>query len=1085
VSTASANPTGQEPSGPTLDATSPWLGLASFTEDTRAYFYGREEEVAELARRVQRKLLTVMFGQSGLGKTSILRAGLVPRLRGQGYCPVYVRIDYRRDAPEPAAQIKAAIAATARHSGEWTQAGVAVAGESLWEFLHHRDDVLRDEHGQTLIPLLIFDQFEEIFTLAQTDDFGRARASRFIADLSDLVENRPPKTLEARLEHDDAAAECFDFARSDYRVLIALREDYLAPLEGLKSSMPSITQNRLRLAPMTGTQALEAVRRPGGRLVSEDVAEAIVRFVAGGAEIANAEVEPSLLSLICRELNDKRLAEGRPEISLDLLAGSHATILAQFYERSLADQPDAVRRVIEDELLTESGFRENIAEERIVSLFNGAGAAPGTLALLVDRRLLRIEERLDVRRAELTHDVLCAVVKSSRDLRHEREARDRTERLLTEQRERELAARTGLVRARKVAAACAVLAVAALAALVVAFISAQQARRAQREAQDTRVAAEVARSQAEHLLGYLNEDFEVELAGFGRLTLVKELAEKEVEYYRSLPESLRTADTRRSAAIAEIRYGVVLQKAYDLDESDRTLTAAVAALEKMRADGDRSEGTAIGLALGLSAMADVANRKTGATATAEVDDYNRRAVETLAPFGEAPGASASSRRAFATVAISAASYANGDAAFELFDRGKKALESLGALSLTDLNAAADYTNALVYQSIELFRLDRVAELQRATDQGRLLADEVLAQRPGHLVALEARMVLEGLAAVPLERALRIREALTLLDRSFADAQGLLRLDPTNIDSRNRARFSRTTAAANWLRLGQPRRALAAYQQAIEMMQGAGRESDTNGDIYAEVASGYATVLQDVGDSAGAKASLAEAAAMLDAVAKKSGAGSGRVVEARCGYDRARGRIALLQGNFTAAREITKSTLDAVGKLAWGHGYGVSAYLCKSRVAGTLAEAAVDLGDYAAAEAAITAVGAAPPGAKSEDVEAVRIRLILWHAIALARSGRAREAASVIAPIVEFERERYARNHEDELQRLSYAQALYAQALATPGNHDALLAQATRIVAALPREMQQLSSVRSWRERIAAESRTPSATVRARAEGAVG
>ena len=94
---------------PTVDASNPWLGLASFTEETRAFFFGREEEVAELARRVQRKLLTVLFGQSGLGKTSILRAGLVPRLREQGYCPVYVRIDYSREAPEPAEQIKQAI----------------------------------------------------------------------------------------------------------------------------------------------------------------------------------------------------------------------------------------------------------------------------------------------------------------------------------------------------------------------------------------------------------------------------------------------------------------------------------------------------------------------------------------------------------------------------------------------------------------------------------------------------------------------------------------------------------------------------------------------------------------------------------------------------------------------------------------------------------------------------------------------------------------------------------------------------------------------------------------------------------------
>src|SRR5205823_7932142 len=138
--------------------------------------------------------------------------------------------------------------------------------------------------------LLIFDQFEEIFTLAQSDDFGRQRAAQFIDDLADLVENRAPKALEDRIEHDDAAAEKFDFARADYRILIALREDYLAPLEGLKGTMPSITQNRMRLARMTGAQALAAVMNPGGKLVSEEVAAAIVRFVAGGAELANAEV---------------------------------------------------------------------------------------------------------------------------------------------------------------------------------------------------------------------------------------------------------------------------------------------------------------------------------------------------------------------------------------------------------------------------------------------------------------------------------------------------------------------------------------------------------------------------------------------------------------------------------------------------------------------------------------------------------------------------------------------------------------------------------------------------------------------------
>ena len=81
---------------------------------------------------------------------------------------------------------------------------------------------------------------------------------------------------------------------------------------------------------------------------------------------------------------------------------------------------------------------------------------------LVDRRLLRIEERLDVRRVELTHDVLCSVVRASRDLRHEREARDEAERKLAAQRARERATRKALVRARQIAAVCAVLAIGAI-----------------------------------------------------------------------------------------------------------------------------------------------------------------------------------------------------------------------------------------------------------------------------------------------------------------------------------------------------------------------------------------------------------------------------------------------------------------------------------------------------------------------------------------------------------------------------------------------------------------------------------------------
>ncbi len=145
-----------------------------------------------------------------------------------------------------------------------------------------------------------------------------------------------------------------------------------------------------------------------------------------------------------------------------------------------------MRKFIEDEMLTESGFRESLAEERVRKAFAAVGAPPDTLAKLVDRRLLRIEERLDVRRVELTHDVLCGVVKASRDLRLEREARDEAERKLAAQRERERATRKALVRARQIAAVCAVLAIVAVGGAVFGYVSMKRAQEAEAEGDSRR-----------------------------------------------------------------------------------------------------------------------------------------------------------------------------------------------------------------------------------------------------------------------------------------------------------------------------------------------------------------------------------------------------------------------------------------------------------------------------------------------------------------------------------------------------------------------------------------------------------------------
>jgi tetratricopeptide (TPR) repeat protein len=1071
-------PAGQAAQAASVDAQHPWLGLASFTEETRAYFYGREEEVAELDRRVQRKTLTVLFGQSGLGKTSILRAGLVPRLRPMGYCPVYVRIDYSRDSPPPSDQIKAAIFRATQESGQWTQPGVAVAGESLWEFLHHRDDVLRDASGKTVIPLLIFDQFEEIFTLAQTDDFGRQRASQFVEDLADLVENRAPGPLEARIEQDDSAAERFDFTRSDYRILIALREDYLAHLEAFKGAMPSITQNRMRLARMTGEQALAAVVKPGGKLVSSEVAEAIVRFIAGGSELRNAEVEPSLLSLICRELNNARIAQGRSEISAALLAGSHGTILAEFYERALADQPLAVRHFIEDELLTESGFRESIAEESVRKAFAAAGARPDALAALVDRRLLRIEERLDVRRVELTHDVLCGVVQASRDLRHEREARDEAERKLSEQRARELATRKALVRARQFAAVCAALAIIAVAGAIFGYQSMKRAQVAEAQALQTRAMAESARGEAEKLIDYLLDDFYLELEPVGRLDILAQLSKRAVDYYSALPAALRTPETDRNRALALVRYGAILRTQSKLDESRKALAEAVDVLGKMRREGDQSETTAIGLALGLVSQARVADSVNRA---GDSQQLTVQAVDVLRPLMAMPSPTIALRRAYGLamtyLGFSQLRRNQLEPAVKSLDDAREAYRSIDGLKLGDLPSAAGFAEASAWQVEALQDLGRTDDARRVGAEAAKVAGQVVDLRPGHMVAIRARaLISDSLAAAELN-SLRLGKAVALSDAGAGDWKAILQIDPTNQIAWNNLGASMTGTGYYLLRMGRVREAEQQWRATLAVERQA-QSSAMIASMLSLPAAGLGALEADLGERQTAEADLATYARLNgQAVAELPPDSFMRAAIEQFGpYGigvAARYALPLAAGDYGAVRELARAAVQRGQALQPKD--ALQEFIKNGRLATTyavLADASYNLKDYAAADEQIKqAIDLRRRLPKRTLLDQLDIDddLILAALIAV-RLDRSVEAQQLIEPVVKFNRELKTRDHDDLFQHVQLARALYVSALASPAQRTAELNEAAALMDGLPPPMRRQISVALWRDRIAEEQK---------------
>ena len=423
--------------GTVIDAQNPWPGLRAFDEVAQGFFSGRDAESAELVRLVGQAPLTVLFGKSGLGKTSLVQAGLFPRLRQQNILPVYVRLDVRdRSAPlveQAAAALQAEIG---RHGVDTTAPN---AGESLWEHLHGHAVEWWSPKNQPLTPLFVFDQFEEAFIHGEEN---AAAIEQLRLDLADLIENRIPEDLARRIEA-GALAEQLDLRGQRYKVVLSFREDFLPEVEGWKTELPSLMRNRLRLLPMRADRALQVVsgETPAGRtheLVSDATVREIVRFVAAvqtGDDKASQskslrkaadlpweklETEPALLSLLCAGLNEKRKARALATIDAALLKETGQAVIRDFYENCVVDIPEKTRRFIEDALITEGGFRNSYPLQD--ALDQGLLTEP-LLRQLVDRRLLRIDHQLGADRVELIHDRITGVVREHRD--HERE-RERT-----------------------------------------------------------------------------------------------------------------------------------------------------------------------------------------------------------------------------------------------------------------------------------------------------------------------------------------------------------------------------------------------------------------------------------------------------------------------------------------------------------------------------------------------------------------------------------------------------------------------------------------------------------------------------------
>src|SRR5574337_469592 len=396
-------------------------GTRPFSEspEDQQRFFGRNREGEQLYLRVLSVSLLLQFAKSGLGKTSLLQASLFPRLRQKHFLPVLVRFNETDESPIDA------VARSFRQACQKEQLEVpALRTEGLWDLLSTafvwRGDLL-------LTPVLVLDQFEEVFTVR--DALFRARLAE---ELGALATGVPPE----RLCSNEGGESEPRAPRPNVKIVISMREDYLGAVEEFSPAIPNLFHERLRLEPLSEEGAREAITNPAQLLAQEGeepfwtpefeydtpALDKMIEFLKGDAGV----IEPFTLQLLCRKAeslaHDKAGASKKP-VTLTL-ADFHdgrdfKQVLRSFYQEALGRLEQSlgpptrtnVEEMCEHGLLDREGRRLLLEEGQIHDQF---GVDDKTLKVLLQERLVRRERRGESTFYEVSHDRLAESIYASR-----------------------------------------------------------------------------------------------------------------------------------------------------------------------------------------------------------------------------------------------------------------------------------------------------------------------------------------------------------------------------------------------------------------------------------------------------------------------------------------------------------------------------------------------------------------------------------------------------------------------------------------------------------------------------------------------
>jgi hypothetical protein len=387
------------PAVPAVSRTgSPYKGLDHYEEQDAPLFFGRDVECDLVVANLLAARLTLLYGQSGVGKSSLLHAGVVPRLRE---APDLVVVVFRSWGGDPVAGLCAAIRAA---TGLEPSAGEPALAETI--------AVCTQQVGRDLV--VILDQVEEYFVYHPQDDGDGTFAAEF-----------PRAVNQGELP---------------VSFLVSIREDALARLDRFKGRIPNLFGNYLRIDRLTRHAARAAIVCPleeyNGRVAEDErveiepqLVEAVLDQVrvgnvalgqagAGaidGAAAGESRIEAPFLQLVLTRLWEEESAVGSRVLRLETLdgLGGAERIVPAHLDAAMAElsppERDVAARVFHF-LVTPSGTKIALRASDLAEYAEVPADVVGLLLGHLGGQQARILRGTGDGRYEIYHDVLAAAI---------------------------------------------------------------------------------------------------------------------------------------------------------------------------------------------------------------------------------------------------------------------------------------------------------------------------------------------------------------------------------------------------------------------------------------------------------------------------------------------------------------------------------------------------------------------------------------------------------------------------------------------------------------------------------------------------